>query len=151
MKSAFGQVGAVSKFVACTFNLAQRLHSSGGSGVGVRIVKTLTPLVILVMAAVAIISLWKAPFLLAAVLCLLAVVKHILFPLKWELIWFLVVAALGANAEALIIRAGGVWTYANSQFWGIPVWLPAIWGLAATSVLTAYSAVTEGLDAPPRS
>src|SRR5438105_4126418 len=149
MKSTLEQVGVVSRFVAYTFDLEQRLHSSGRSEVGVRIIKTLTSLVVLIVAAVAIIALWQAPFLLAVVLVLLAYVKHVLFPLKWELIWFLVIAGMGAYAESLIIRTGGAWTYANSQFGGIPIWLPAIWGLAATSLLTAYSAVTEGNWAQP--
>lgn len=151
MKSPFGQVTAMSRFVTYTFDLEQRLNSSVGSEVGVRIIKTLTPLVILIVAAAAIIALWKMPFLLAAALVLLAWVKHMLFPLKWELIWFLVIAGMGAYAESLIIRTSGVWTYTNPQFWGIPIWLPMIWGLAATGVLTAYSAVTEAIKAPPPS
>lgn len=36
----------------------------------------------------------------------------------------------GPVAEAIAI-AFGVWTYGNSQFAGIPLWLSPLWGIAA--------------------
>ena len=38
-------------------------------------------------------------------------------------------AVTGPTMEAIIIHFGG-WTYSNPSFFGIPVWLPLLWGLS---------------------
>lgn len=145
MNAAFKQMGVVSKLASFTLDLERRVYKPDESDVGIRVLKTMTALVIMLLAACAIIALWQMPFLLACALCLLALIKRLVFPIKWELLWFLIVGGMGAYAESLIIQTGGAWTYANPQFFGIPIWLPAIWGLTATALMTAYAAVTGGV------
>lgn len=109
--------------------------------------KLAIPIVMCGLAALAISALWQFPYVLGVLLVAIAFVKHKLFPIKLEVLWFVGVAALGAYAEALIIDMSGAWTYANWQFAQIPVWLPAIWGLVGISLMTAYAAVTEPMPA----
>lgn len=145
MKTVFQQIGTASRFVAFTLDLERRAYLPHESDIGVRGLKIFTTLVIMFLAMCAIIALWQVPLLLTFVLCLLAWLKRILFPIKLELLWFLVVGSMGAYAESLIIHASRAWAYTNPQYLAIPLWLPAIWGLLTTSLLTAYSAVTGGI------
>jgi hypothetical protein len=139
MKSA---LEPVAKLFTFTLDLESRAKLTE-SEAGVRVFKVFTALLVLILAAFAIIGLWRAPFILALVLALLAWLKHILVPIKWELLWFVAIGAMGAYAEALIIQEGGVWTYTNPQLFSIPIWLPAIWGLTAIALMTMYDAVTK--------
>src|SRR5581483_539407 len=142
MKSTLEQVGAASLFLFFTLDLERRVQKPDESDVGIGVLKPLITFFFLGLAAISIMTLWQMPLLLACVLCFLAWLKRLLFPIKWELLWFLVVGYMGATAETLIIQAGA-WTYTNPQWNGIPIWLPAIWGLTATSLMTAYSAVAS--------
>jgi hypothetical protein len=106
-----------------------------------RILKIVVSLTTMLAAALAIASLWTHPILLAFALTALAVLKHRIFPIKYELAWFLFVGMLGGFAESIIIMAGA-WTYPNFQIANIPLWLPAIWGLTGTSLVVCYSGIT---------
>ncbi len=140
MKSA---LEPAAKLFTFTLDLERRTHNLSESDAGVRAFKVTTSLLVLILAAFAIIGLWQVPWVLVLTLCVLAWLKHILFPIKWELLWFLAIGAMGAYAEALIIQEGGAWSYSNPQLFGIPIWLPAIWGLAAIALMTMYDAVTR--------
>lgn len=140
----------VPKLPAFSLDLERRLARPGASDLGIRILKVLTCLFVMLLAASAIIALWRAPIVLALALCLLALFKRLLFPIKWEVLWFAIVGYMGAYAEALIIRSGGAWTYAQPQFMSIPIWLPAIWGLTAISLMTAYTAIVGNPSSPSR-
>lgn len=106
-----------------------------------RILKVFAPLTIMLAAAVSIASLWNYPGALAVALALLAALKHKIFPIKYELGWFIFVGFLGAFAESIIIQAGA-WSYASVQIANIPIWLPAIWGLTGTSLVVFYSGLS---------
>lgn len=123
--------------------LERALEAVDTQTLAARLFKLGTPISLCGAAAVAIITLWQSPYLLAVVLAAIAFVKHKLYPLRFELLWYCGVAVLGAYAEALIIAEGGAWSYAKWQYANIPVWLPAIWGLVGISLMTAYSALTE--------
>jgi hypothetical protein len=149
MNSATDSTGFPVWFLTLTLDLECRFSRPGQSDLGLRFLKLLTALVVMLLAAVAILALWRAPVVLGLTLCLLALAKRILFPIKWELLWFLAVGYMGAYAESVIVQLGGAWSYAYPQFSGIPLWLPAIWGLTATSLMTAYAAVATGSLAAP--
>jgi len=106
------------------------------------------PILLCGAAALAIMSLWQMPYVLSGVLVAIAWLKHRLFPIRFEVLWFCGVAALGAYAEAWIITDSGAWSYANWQVAHIPVWLPAIWGLVGISLMTGYAALTEKAPVP---
>lgn len=68
------------------------------------------------------------PFLLLLLLC----VSILLFLIKLnaeEILLYIIVSILGPLAEALSISSG-VWNYAKPNLFGIPYWLPFLWGIA---------------------
>ena len=77
--------------------------------------------------------LWSKPYVLALVLIFISTIKLIISKSKEALILFLVVGFSGALAEAIAIFFG-TWMYAKLQLFGIPIWLPVLWGLAAITI-----------------
>lgn len=53
---------------------------------------------------------------------------------KIELIIFIRCGFLGAIAEGIAVYYG-VWEYSNDSFFGIPIWLPILWAIAAVFIL----------------
>jgi len=47
-----------------------------------------------------------------------------------DVVAFCIGAILGPSMEMIAIR-GGAWQYARPSFFGIPLWLPLLWGLTA--------------------
>jgi len=47
-----------------------------------------------------------------------------------DVVAFCIGAILGPSMEVIAIR-GGAWQYAHPSFFGIPLWLPFLWGLTA--------------------
>lgn len=48
---------------------------------------------------------------------------------KYDVIYFIVAAALGPIGEIICIHYG-TWSYTKPSLFGIPIWLPLVWGLA---------------------
>ena len=46
---------------------------------------------------------------------------------------FLIAALLGAAAEIVAVKFGA-WQYANSTYFGVPLWLPLLWGSATVFI-----------------
>jgi len=81
-------------------------------------------------AAILITSLfWKNNNLVFFLLGLLWLIAILLWHDKYDFIAFIIAAVLGPIAEIICIRFG-VWSYANSSLFGIPIWLPLLWGFA---------------------
>ncbi len=150
MRTALEPLTSLPHWVYFTLDLERRYQRAGESNVGMRVLKVLTSLLVMILAACAIVALWRAPLVLTGALCVLAFLKRLLFPIRFEVLWFVVVGYMGAYAESLIAQTGGAWSYAQPQFGGIPIWLPAIWGLTATALLTAYSAISERDEPQPQ-
>ncbi|MDO8480440.1 MAG: DUF2878 family protein [Nanoarchaeota archaeon] len=76
--------------------------------------------------------LWKYPFILFALLLAIAV-----FALwgrgKNDFAIFLFAAFWGSVLEIAGL-VFGVGSYANAQFWGLPLWIPVLWGITALFV-----------------
>jgi hypothetical protein len=66
-----------------------------------------------------------AMFLLGQIILVMVVNKR-----KRDEFWVVVGGTLGPIAEILAI-GGGAWEYTAPYFFGIPIWLPLLWGLAA--------------------
>jgi hypothetical protein len=130
-------------------SLERAVSQSDSRTLSYRMGKLCAPVLLCGVAQIAIISLWRLPYVLAGVLVALALVKHKWFPIRFEWFWFFGVAFLGAYAEAGIVASGG-WSYPDPQFAGIPIWLPSIWGLTGISLMTAYAALTESFTSTPK-
>ena len=65
--------------------------------------------------------------------------------------WFFVPAVIGPVGDMIAI-SGGAWTYAAPVWGGIPLWLPAIWGLAGIvgRRVVEGGEETRPLPCPPR-
>lgn len=94
----------------------------------------LTPLhiyrVLLFTSSIFIVSFWwRTPVFVSIILFALLIELNRTF--KWRYIkTSLMCMIFGPIAEAIAI-AFGSWTYSNSQFMGVPIWLSPLWGIAA--------------------
>jgi len=52
---------------------------------------------------------------------------------KEDIIIYIICAVLGAVAESIGVKAGA-WTYYDTTLFGIPYWLPFVWGFAGVFV-----------------
>jgi hypothetical protein len=77
-----------------------------------------------------VILLWNYNILLTVVLLLVGIIMLKLINSKDQVITFIFCGFFGATAETLAIYFG-VWNYSNSSFFGIPIWLAPLWGIAA--------------------
>lgn len=83
--------------------------------------------------ALAVVALWwNEPNLTTLILGLLVLGMFALSPRRTTLAAFLIGAIGGPLSEVVAVHFGA-WSYADAQFFGIPVWLPLIWGLAAVT------------------
>lgn len=99
---------------------------------------------ILLFSIAALFFLWRQPLLLSALLVITAYVKHRLYPIKAELVWFALICVGGAIVEALLVNIGGAWSYASSHLFNIPVWMPLFWGVVGTTVIVMHAGLAEG-------
>jgi hypothetical protein len=83
------------------------------------------------------------PVLLSILILLIAYIKHKLYPIKKELLWFMLVVVGGGITEVLLVNTGSVWTYSISQFMNIPIWIPLFWGAIATTIIVAYDGLIK--------
>lgn len=83
------------------------------------------------------------PVLLSFLIIITAYIKHKLYPIKKELLWFTLIAVGGGITEIILVNSGSVWTYSLSQFMGIPVWIPLFWGTIATTIIVAYDGLIK--------
>lgn len=74
-------------------------------------------------------------------LIVLAYIKHIMYPIKKELLWFVLVGFSGAVVEILLVNFGASWTYSNTYLFGIPLWLPLFWGVISTTIIVLYDSL----------
>jgi hypothetical protein len=73
----------------------------------------------------------------------LAYVKHKLYPIKRELLWFLMISLGGSMAEIVFVNMSNAWSYSNPQLYGIPLWIPWFWGVVGTTLIVAYDGLTN--------
>jgi hypothetical protein len=76
-----------------------------------------------------ILVLWQNPFVSAVILGGFHIIVLVYLKSRRLFFTYLFGFMLGPLAEVLAILAGA-WTYTVPQFFGIPVWLPFLWGAA---------------------
>ena len=105
--------------------------------------KLITSIGILVISFLCIIYLWTHAALLSFLLMLLAYVKHKIYPIKKELLWFVLICVVGAIVEIIMVNIGHAWSYSASQILGIPIWMAIFWGLVGTTIIVIYNELTK--------
>ena len=93
-------------------------------------------------------ALWRHPA--ALIVLVLAVGLGIFFlrPTRASVVVYAVGFVFGPTAEVLGIHAGA-WTYSSSDFLGIPVWLPFVWGNAALFIQNTADVASSVLARRP--
>jgi hypothetical protein len=87
--------------------------------------------ILLFLITVFIIALtWKNNILTLVLLLVLWAIPIFFWPKKGDLAYFLIAAILASIAEIIAIKFGAL-QYSNSDFLGIPIWLPVAWGCGA--------------------
>jgi hypothetical protein len=88
-------------------------------------------------------SLSSFPLLLSILLIVIALIKHRIYPIKQEFIWFVLMGLGGGVTEIIIVNSSHSWSYSNTQLFGIPIWIPLFWGVISTAVIVAYDGLTR--------
>ena len=81
--------------------------------------------------------LWQMPLVLTAVLVLIS--AFMLFYHKSKSVLFVYVFGFffGPITEIVAI-SHGAWSYAAPHLFGVPFWLPFVWGAASITIISAY-------------
>jgi hypothetical protein len=101
---------------------------------------------LLLLALVFEMILWNHGNVLSILLILLAYIKHTLYPIKKELLWYLSICIGGAFVEIILVNVGHGWTYSTPDFLGIPVWIPLFWGFVGTNIIIVYDGLVLGTN-----
>ena len=87
--------------------------------------------------------LWNQSIVFSILLILLAYIKYRIYPIKKELLWYLLICVGGALVEIVLVNFGHGWSYTNPHFFGIPVWIPLFWGFVGTTIIVIYDGLTK--------
>ncbi len=87
--------------------------------------------------------LWNHIVLFTSFLIFLAYAKHKIYPIKKELLWYILICVGGAVTEILLVNVGHGWSYSNPNIFGIPIWIPFFWGFVGTTILVIYDGFTN--------
>ncbi|MBS3158388.1 hypothetical protein J4206_03820 [Candidatus Woesearchaeota archaeon] len=90
-------------------------------------------LLIYVSVLLSVVLLWKHSLLLTIAIISITIVMLAVRKSKEDIIIYVICAALGAVAESIGVKAGA-WTYYDTTLFGIPYWLPFVWGFAGVFV-----------------
>lgn len=93
---------------------------------------------VLVTCVVALFFINRYPVLLSVVLLVLGYIKHRIYPIKKELMWYLLVCFVGLFVEILLVNYAHAWSYTRPQFMGVPAYMPLFWGTIGTTIIVAY-------------
>jgi len=105
--------------------------------------KILSGLFFLASSIITIFFFWNEITIPLSILAILIILKHKFLPIKRETTWFLFTSFFGALGEILIIFGGAWYYYPKAQFLNIPIWLPLLWGLTATTLITLYEGISS--------
>jgi hypothetical protein len=82
-------------------------------------------------------------YIASIILIALTFLKHGILPIKKEFNWYMMICTGGAIVELTLVNVGDAWSYANPQFFGLPVYMPLFWGLIGTTVINTYQELTK--------
>ena len=86
---------------------------------------------------------WKTPELLLLMLTAIAIsIISIGGEKRRDAALFILVAAWGAISETVAIHFGA-WSYPQPALFGIPYWLPLVWGIAGIFIKRLYQGIKE--------
>ncbi|MFP4119057.1 MAG: hypothetical protein ACLFTH_03300 [Candidatus Woesearchaeota archaeon] len=102
-----------------------------------------------VLSLLAVMSLYAHELLLLFVLVLLAALMLLVRRSLAELLLFISCGLGGALAE-LVAIFHGTWYYSTQHFYGIPFWLPVLWGVAAIFIKRVYEDILARLGCSSR-
>jgi uncharacterized membrane protein YoaT (DUF817 family) len=71
--------------------------------------------------------LWRYNTLLLAIAVAICAVALTRWHSRFDICFFLIIAALGSLAEIVFVHFGG-WKYANPTLLGVPIWFPLAFG-----------------------
>jgi hypothetical protein len=100
-------------------------------------------------------ALWRHPAALIVLVLAVGLGIFCLRPTRASVVVYAVGFVFGPTAEALGIHAGA-WSYSSSDFLGIPIWLPFVWGNAALFIQNTADVASSALSTgrrrtePPR-
>jgi len=75
-------------------------------------------------------------------LIFIAYIKHKIYPIKKELLWFILICVGGAIVEISSVNISHAWSYSNAHFFGIPIWIPLFWGVVGTTIIVLYDGLS---------
>ena len=93
---------------------------------------------ILIAALLGELFLWDKIVLFSIILVILALIKYLIYPIKKELVWYLLICFGGVLIEIILVNFGHGWTYVSPNIFGIPIWIPLFWGLVGTTIVVIY-------------
>ena len=89
---------------------------------------------------------WRSPWLLFLFLLVNGGVLVVMGKnMRRDIALFVFSALFGAAAESFVIQLGGAWSYPDPQLFGIPIWLPLVWGTAGVFLVRASGFIGERL------
>lgn len=97
----------------------------------------------LALYSVAVFFLSSSALLLSIILVSLGYIKHLVYPIKKEFLWFIMISIGGAFVELALVNYAHAWSYTFPQFYGIPVYMPLFWGLLGTTIVVLYDGIVE--------
>ncbi|MES2014651.1 MAG: hypothetical protein V4437_02435 [Patescibacteria group bacterium] len=98
-----------------------------------------------VASVLLVLFLWHTPALLAVALFGISALMLFLLKKKEFVVVYILAALFGPFTESLAIHKG-VWRYEISNFFGVPVWLPFLWGAASIVIAYSYNALARHGD-----
>jgi len=105
--------------------------------------KLLISVGLLILSLIGELFLWDNVILLSSLLVLMAYVKHKLYPINKEILWYLLICINGAIAEIILVNFGQGWRYTHPDLFGIPLWIPLFWGFVGTTIIVIYESITK--------
>jgi hypothetical protein len=107
--------------------------------------KILLSFILALATIISVTRLWEKNLTLTLVLLLISALNLSIWKGEKYIYLYVVAGILGALSEAYAISYG-VWTYANPDFIGIPMWLPFLWGEASLFIISLSFQVKKYLE-----
>ena len=93
---------------------------------------------IFLITFIALFFFWTEPLLLLIILLGLFLYKHLKHPLAHEMKLFMILVSGGGVVEIVMVNLTQAWVYQKPDFFGIPTFMPILWGLLGVSLLSLY-------------
>ena len=86
--------------------------------------------------------LWGNSLLLTIILILLSGVYFYFRHTREDLYFYFIALIVGPFGETIAIKLGA-WYYAQPEFFGIPLWLPVLWGLSGIVLKNLLKSINQ--------